>query len=206
MPHSGCFHVIFSPEYNAGPSPTGAGQRAGKARLFASVSNEISLSIYSGWVVSGSISQREYAARRGVTAGAIWQAVRAGRIPALPDGRIDPEAADAVWYRRHQQTEAENRAGAAAELRREQAVLTSTLAKIQTLRRRHAKLAASLVERDKSEAAIADLVTRLLEAIPRLPERAASPNDAKLLREAVGLILADMGDLHGEAMRAMANL
>jgi hypothetical protein len=44
------------------------------------------------------ITQAEYARRRGCTEGAVRRAVRDGRI-SLIDGRIDPVAADAQWLR-----------------------------------------------------------------------------------------------------------
>jgi hypothetical protein len=43
------------------------------------------------------ISLREYARRRGVTLAAVQKARDTGRIPVLPNGRINPAAADAAW-------------------------------------------------------------------------------------------------------------
>ncbi len=43
------------------------------------------------------ISQRAYAAHRGVSHQAVNKAVRTGRITTLPDGTIDPARADADW-------------------------------------------------------------------------------------------------------------
>jgi hypothetical protein len=45
------------------------------------------------------MSRRRYAAARGVSEAAIRKAVRAGRIEPTADGLIDPDQADANWYR-----------------------------------------------------------------------------------------------------------
>ena len=42
-------------------------------------------------------SQRAYARHRGCTHRAVQKAIEAGRIPVLPDGRVDFDAADAAW-------------------------------------------------------------------------------------------------------------
>jgi hypothetical protein len=43
------------------------------------------------------LSHRAYARHRGVSHTAVQKALRSGRIAALPDGTIDPVAADAAW-------------------------------------------------------------------------------------------------------------
>lgn len=43
------------------------------------------------------VSRREYARLRGVSESAVRKALASGRIRALPDGTIDPDAADAQW-------------------------------------------------------------------------------------------------------------
>jgi hypothetical protein len=43
------------------------------------------------------LSARAYARHRGVSHTAVQKALRAGRISALPDGTINPTAADATW-------------------------------------------------------------------------------------------------------------
>ena len=43
------------------------------------------------------LSARAYARHRGVSLTAVQKALRAGRIPALADGTINPAAADAAW-------------------------------------------------------------------------------------------------------------
>ncbi|HEY5299777.1 MAG TPA: hypothetical protein VIJ55_03780 [Acetobacteraceae bacterium] len=47
------------------------------------------------------ISRRAYARSRGVWHGTINHAVRTGLIRPLPDGTIDPDQADASWFRMH---------------------------------------------------------------------------------------------------------
>lgn len=46
------------------------------------------------------LSIREYARRRGVSHVAVLKAINSGRISKLPNGRINPEAADAQWAAR----------------------------------------------------------------------------------------------------------
>lgn len=43
------------------------------------------------------LSQRGYAAHRGVTEGAVRKAIKSGRITPEPDGSIDPDKADRQW-------------------------------------------------------------------------------------------------------------
>lgn len=45
------------------------------------------------------MTQREYAAHRGVSQPAVSKAIKTGRIQLEPDGRIDPVKADAAWKR-----------------------------------------------------------------------------------------------------------
>ena len=45
------------------------------------------------------LSRRAYGRHRGVSLAAVQKALRAGRITLLPDGTIDPEAADKTWKR-----------------------------------------------------------------------------------------------------------
>lgn len=45
------------------------------------------------------MSIRAYARQRGVTEGAVRKAIKSGRIPAEPDGTIDPVQADVAWER-----------------------------------------------------------------------------------------------------------
>jgi hypothetical protein len=45
------------------------------------------------------MSRRAYAAARGVDEAAIRKAIKAGKIVPMADGRIDPDQADANWWR-----------------------------------------------------------------------------------------------------------
>ena len=45
------------------------------------------------------MSLRQYARHRGVALSAVQKAIKSQRIATLPDGRIDPDAADAGWKR-----------------------------------------------------------------------------------------------------------
>jgi hypothetical protein len=44
------------------------------------------------------LSIRSYAKRRGCSHKAVQKALASGRIPRLPDGTIDPDAADRAWH------------------------------------------------------------------------------------------------------------
>lgn len=151
---------------------------------------------------TGTVSQTEYARMCGVSQTAIWRGVRAGTIPARPDGRVLVDAANETWLRRQEQRSQARQETAAAELRRENALLQSTLAKIAMTRRRTAQLRAKLTERDAGQAAISALIEQLLAALPHLADT-ADPADAELLRKATAIIIADLGDLHAEALRVM---
>src|SRR5689334_4996047 len=48
----------------------------------------------------GPMSLRAYARSRGIPASTAAKALRDGRIDLLPDGKIDPEAADRAWVER----------------------------------------------------------------------------------------------------------
>lgn len=148
----------------------------------------------------GLVSQREYAQSRGVTPGAIWQAVQAGRIPTHAGGRIDPAEADATWGRRRKARQDFGEQSSAAEERRERALLQSTIAKIQMTRRRAIQLREKLVERDRETQAINALLSQLYAAVGAIPEGAA-PTDAALLEEAIAAIIADLGDLRVEGLK-----
>lgn len=54
------------------------------------------------------MSQRAYARHRGVTHRAVQKAIASGRITTMPDGSIDPAAADAAWARNTDETKAAN--------------------------------------------------------------------------------------------------
>jgi hypothetical protein len=142
------------------------------------------------------VSRRQYARMRGVARQSIADAIERGALPVEADGTIDVELADATWFRRRQQREATIGAATAAEDRREQALLISTLAKVQMTRRKTEKLRAKLIERDAGEAAILDVVHRLKEGIAKL----AADSDP-LLVEAGALILQDLGDIEGQALK-----
>jgi len=63
------------------------------------------------------ISIRAYAKLRGVSHVAVLKAVKAGRIPAEPDGTIDPAKADAAWERSTDPGKAKGKAQAAEPVR-----------------------------------------------------------------------------------------
>lgn len=146
------------------------------------------------------MSQREYAFARGVTPSAVWQAIQAGRLPVRPDGRVDPAEADKTWYRRFKSRMQVRQGSAESEARREHAVMTTIVAKVSMTRQRFEKFRAQLVERDKGQAEIGGLIGELYAGLPHLAE-GAPRGDLPLLAEATGWITADLGDLHGEALK-----
>ena len=121
-------------------------------------------------------------------------------MPIRADGRVDFADAQATLGRRHRQRIEAHQLTAEAEAKRERALLQSTVAKIQMTRRRYEQLRARLVETNTGQAAIGALIDRLFGALTTLADDAAG-SDAALLREAVALIVADLGDLHAEALK-----
>lgn len=57
------------------------------------------LQIEDGGLIVAGMTQREYAAHRGVSQPAVSKAIKTGRIQLEADGRIDPVKADAAWKR-----------------------------------------------------------------------------------------------------------
>lgn len=64
------------------------------------------------------MTQREYAAHRGVSQPAVSKALKSGRIKLEPDGKIDPAKADAAWARNTDpEKQANGRTGGALTVR-----------------------------------------------------------------------------------------
>jgi len=139
------------------------------------------------------MNQTEYARARGVNPSSIFSAVQRGLIRLKPDGEIDPEQADATWYRRHLQRQDGRRSGAETEARREKAVTQSTAAKIVMTRRNAEELRDAVVERDKSQAEVGSAVRLTGDALGKLQRR--------LGKSVLEAITEDIGDLQVEAIR-----
>jgi hypothetical protein len=150
--------------------------------------------------MSETVTQSEYARMRGVTPAAVNLALRNGRIPTRPDGRIDVAAADATWGVRRAQRFEVTGLTEESEARRATALVQSTAAKISMTRRRVEQIQARLIDRNAGQAAIGRIVSALRERLPLLVERAA-PGDRVLMAEAVALIDADLRGLDDEALR-----
>lgn len=86
------------------------------------------------------MTQREYAAHRGVSQPAVSKAIKTGRIKIEPNGKIDPVKADAAWNRNTDpEKRANGRTGGAATLRTPQArAPTESVAPPAPRRRAHA--------------------------------------------------------------------
>ena len=117
------------------------------------------------------MSMRAYAQLHGVTTGAIFQAVKSGKIGLL-NGRVDPAKADATWYRRHLLRD-EGRRSVELTARHEHAVLTRVLANIMMTRRKVERTRARLANRR----AAAPEVGRVVTELRRLLLVAASEDD-----------------------------
>ncbi len=144
------------------------------------------------------ISIRAYAARHGVTPAAIYLAIDAGSIERRGRGLIDDDQADAIWGRRHRQNHEGRERTADAEARRERAELQSVVARIQMTRRKTAQLRARLVDRDAEQAKISRIISGLNEGL-----LAMRGDPDPVVREAAELVMADLGDLHAEALRML---
>jgi hypothetical protein len=146
------------------------------------------------------MNAHQYARLVGVSPQAISAAITRGEIVPTERGLIDVAQADATYGARRAERAARQSESRDASLRREQAMLRTTLAKIQIARHRATEMQARLVERDKSQAVIGDLIARLCAALSALATDAAA-SDRPLLREAADLILRDLGDLQAEALK-----
>ena len=145
------------------------------------------------------VSQAEYARMRNVTIQAIAAAARRGSLPLTADRRVDVELADATWYARHQAHVVDAAGAIAAEERRDRAMLTSLVAKVQMTRRQVEQLRVRLTDRDALQAAINRLIDQLFASLPEIAE-GADPADLALLQTAVEIIVKDLGTLAVEAM------
>jgi hypothetical protein len=67
------------------------------------------------------LSARAYAQRRGVSHTAVGKAIRTGRITLLPDGSIDPAAADRQWAANTDETKSSNSVSGSPRHRRDPA-------------------------------------------------------------------------------------
>jgi hypothetical protein len=67
------------------------------------------------------LSARAYAQRRGVSHTAVGKAIRTGRIALLPDGSIDPAAADRQWAANTDETKSSNSVSGSPRHRRDPA-------------------------------------------------------------------------------------
>ncbi len=159
------------------------------------------------------ISQRAYAAHRGVSHQAVGKAIKSGRITTLPDGTIDPARADADWQA---QTDPAQQRGAQAakkavpvaalaavrealhaagadpmpgetgggEVSMMRARLANEVLKAQERKIRLAKLKGELVDRAQATALVFDLARQERDAWISWPPRVAANMAADLGIEA----------------------
>ena len=147
------------------------------------------------------ISIRAYGRHRGVSDTAVRKAIKTGRITPEPDGTIDPEKADAQWYRNTdvaQQRGANRKAvpaaalDAVADTLREQggqsgggttymqAKAANEVLKAQTNRIRLQQLKKELVDRSKALAHVFKLARAERDAWMNWPARVSSQMAAEL--------------------------
>jgi hypothetical protein len=156
---------------------------------------------------AATMSFRQYALARGVSNSTITQAVREGRLPVEADGRIDPEHADATWYRRYQQRQASTDVAA----RRAAAELQHTQARLSLAEHALARMEARLVERTQVEVDLRAVADGVLTAVAGLPQDTGPDSgllqgEGVLLQKLAALVRADLGDLHHEVDRFLGQL
>jgi hypothetical protein len=148
------------------------------------------------------VSQATYAKMHNVTPQAVSAAARRGVLPLTPDGQVDTDHADRTWGRRREQTHRLRTLAADDEARRSEAVLQTLISRIQMTRMKGEKLRGSLVDAEAVRRENAIVLKRLHDEVLRLADYAA-PEDLALMRDLIGAVLEDLGDLRGEAERLL---
>jgi hypothetical protein len=116
------------------------------------------------------MSQRQYAAHRGVARSAVQRAIRDQRITTLPDGRIDPDLADGQWEERTIQPAGDG--GGSAEFVRARAVKMHYDARIAKLL--YEEKVRTLISADEVRVAAFNTYRRFRDGMLNLPDRLAA--------------------------------
>lgn len=159
------------------------------------------------------MSMRAYARARGVSLSVIQHARRTGLIRLGPDGLIDRRQADSGWGAMHSRRPEDYYAATERERKIVQARISEVVGKLRLDRDRLERLQAQLVDRKEAEAEMQDEINVFLHEVPRrareeAPMLAASlgcdPAVAEaLVSDFVALVMGELGDLSGEAARAV---
>lgn len=127
------------------------------------------------------LSKSAYARRRGVTEGAVRQAIKAGRISIGDDGKIDPELADVEWEQNTNPGYTAGRKSSKAESSSlHNAKTAHEVLKAQTAKVNLDKLKGSLIDRDKALAHVFKLARSERDSWLNFPARVSAELASKL--------------------------
>ena len=134
------------------------------------------------------MSQRAYAQHRGVSHKAVQKAIESGRVPVLPDGRIESDVADEQWdrnTREHAPFSGQDDDGSgfgATQYSKARAVREHYQARLAKLE--YEERVGSLVSKDEVRVAAFNKTRQFRDAMLNIPDRlaamlAAEPDAAK---------------------------
>ena len=136
------------------------------------------------------LSKSAYARRRGVTEGAVRQAIKSGRISIGDDGKIDPDLADVEWQKNTLKANYPDNAvttssdksdvNPAKAANYQQAKTAHEVLKAQTAKVNLDKLKGSLIDRDKALAHVFKLARSERDSWLNFPARVSAELASKL--------------------------
>ncbi len=124
------------------------------------------------------LSQRAYAAHRGVTHKAVQKAITTGRIDVLPDGRIDSDVADQQWASNTREfapppgQEDDGSSFGASQYTKARAVREHYQARLAKLE--YEEKVGSLVSKDEVQIATYNMTRQFRDAMLNIPDRIAA--------------------------------
>jgi hypothetical protein len=158
------------------------------------------------------VTVNAYARARGVDHKAVLYQINRGVIERLPNGLIDTDQADRAWT----PFKSKRQRNPAADRRRTLAEVTTQSVKYNFAKARLERLQAKYVERSAATATILADIDLCLEMLGTAPERYADALAAELeiepaiaraiLKDLIDVSLAELGDVRGDAKRAMERL
>lgn len=111
----------------------------------------------------------EYGKLRGVADGTLYDAIRLGTLPTLPDGRVDSDELDAGWHAKFLARRAAAVAGEADRQRQFSAAALAFTSEIQTLQRELRELQRLTAPQASVEPAQGRRMARLQAALQAFP-------------------------------------
>lgn len=151
------------------------------------------------------MSQRQYAAHRGVARSAVQRAINEGRISTAPDGRIDAGLADAEWERNTLAPE-----GDGSKLLRARTIYMVSKARLADMQLK--RLSGELLPAAEVKIAAFNAGRRMRDACMNIPSRCSGAIAAEVRRaiEAGGTATLNLAEveniLSGEIRAVLASL